>query len=789
MGNAYNGTAGTGTVVSSSSSGAVSSGGSYVGGLIGLDHGTSVTSSYSGGSVSGDGFVGGLVGSSLSPINDVYSTASVVASGGPVGGLVGEDYYGCVIHNAYSSGTVSGTSEVGALVGRDLGSINNSFWDTTTSGITSSTGGVGSGSDTGVTPATTAQLESQTFILANAPTSPTWDFTNVWTSNGGTTAPQLIGLPQNLPTGSNDLLSGTAYSDSGETYSAGTLVDLIFDGSVLGSTTTSGTGTFSFTINSNDLSSGVLLTNPANDGSSFYQANSPASSINGIDIWGATLRVTADTSSNAALKLVAGNLTSSSGINYAVSGANLSTAAGVSVNILSGYTLDGNITAAGTGSFTTNSGTVLSGSTNVTLSGSTVTLSGAASLTGTLTVTSTTGQILLTGFGSIYNPNTAAGVTLNSAGAVVLSDSDLSLNGGNFSATGTGYVSNYDANGDPNGIDLFDSTIDAGGGNITLTGAAGYTTGDSGVTSGLGVAIGTDGEVPMALRTSGNGDLTINGTSSQSDTSQEDFFGVSIYTNSGESSNMITVANGTLSITGTVTHGATTTFGEGAGASFGGVKIGGGSEVQATGSGNVTIIGTASGTSVDGLIGADVTNSTVSTVDGTLTLQGTVAGTSAIASVGVGVVNSAEVQSTGAGSVTVTGNSTASTSSFNSGVYIDNASLASSGSSGLAVTGNAGTVVGATDVALNGNEYNPFSAGIFLNNGASLTATNTGSVRLTGTGGPNDSTAPLDAYGGDYGVYFDPFAEINTQVTSSGGGISIAGTGGTGPGSSYNGGI
>jgi hypothetical protein len=45
-----------------------------------------------------------------------------------------------------------------------------------------------------VTGATTTQLESQTYILANAPTLPTWNFATVWTTYGGTETPQLIGL-------------------------------------------------------------------------------------------------------------------------------------------------------------------------------------------------------------------------------------------------------------------------------------------------------------------------------------------------------------------------------------------------------------------------------------------------------------------------------------------------------------------------------------------------------------------------------------------------------------------
>lgn len=118
-----------------------------------------------------------------------------------MGGLEGENYYGGVAHNTYSTGTVIGSGEVGALVGRNLATIDNSFWDADTSGITSSSGGVGSGNDVGVLPATTAQLESESYILANAPVSPTWNFDSVWTTNNGTSTPRLIGVPQSVGLG------------------------------------------------------------------------------------------------------------------------------------------------------------------------------------------------------------------------------------------------------------------------------------------------------------------------------------------------------------------------------------------------------------------------------------------------------------------------------------------------------------------------------------------------------------------------------------------------------------
>jgi filamentous hemagglutinin family protein len=212
MGNANAGTQGTGSISGISVTGTIVGGGNYVGGLAGFDHGTAVDLSYTAGSVSGSGFVGGLEGSTLSQVSNSYSTASV-NGGDVVGGLIGENYYGGTLHNTYSSGSVTGTSETGGLVGRELGSVNNSFWDTTTSGITTSAAGIGS---------TTSQLETQSYILANSPVSPTWDFTSIWTTNGDTTLPQLIALPSGSSgSGGSSGGSGGTGGSSGGSGSAG----------------------------------------------------------------------------------------------------------------------------------------------------------------------------------------------------------------------------------------------------------------------------------------------------------------------------------------------------------------------------------------------------------------------------------------------------------------------------------------------------------------------------------------------------------------------------------------
>jgi hypothetical protein len=103
--------------------------GSAVGGLVGLSEGT-VTSSYSSGSVTGDWMVGGLVG-----MND-HGTVS----------------------NSYSTGSVTGNWNVGGLVGDNYGTTSNSFWDTETSGQSTSGGGTGKN--------TTEMKEITTFSIA-----------------------------------------------------------------------------------------------------------------------------------------------------------------------------------------------------------------------------------------------------------------------------------------------------------------------------------------------------------------------------------------------------------------------------------------------------------------------------------------------------------------------------------------------------------------------------------------------------------------------------------------------
>jgi hypothetical protein len=165
----------TGYVINSYSNGNVT--GEYrVGGLAGSSSGT-VLNSYSSGNVIGNSSVGGLFGVNMGSVNNSHSTCGVVGLD-DVGGLVGYIYYGTVsnsystgnvtgfsdvgglvglngwesewgggstVNDSYSTGNVNGNQNVGGLVGRNVGTstVNNSFWDTETSGQSTSAGGTG----------------------------------------------------------------------------------------------------------------------------------------------------------------------------------------------------------------------------------------------------------------------------------------------------------------------------------------------------------------------------------------------------------------------------------------------------------------------------------------------------------------------------------------------------------------------------------------------------------------------------------------------------------------------
>ena len=152
-----------GVIVSSFASGYVSgtTGESRAGGLVGQNY-HFIRGSYATGSVSGGTMVGGLVGSSSTGgrIISSYAAGSVSGDYG-VGGLQGFNHGKSVVIGSYATGRVSGGDAIGGFLGWDYESIQttDSYWDIETSGQTQ---GVGSGPVSRAEGRTTSELQTPT---------------------------------------------------------------------------------------------------------------------------------------------------------------------------------------------------------------------------------------------------------------------------------------------------------------------------------------------------------------------------------------------------------------------------------------------------------------------------------------------------------------------------------------------------------------------------------------------------------------------------------------------------
>jgi filamentous hemagglutinin family protein len=208
--------------------GSVFGNGSNVGGLVGQVTNGTVQDSSSTASVTGLSNIGGLVGTVQNgTLENVYSTGSVtgtiINSSAFAGGLVGNVFDSATLTNTYASGRVQGYTATGGLIGGTFLStitFNNSYWDVSSTGQTSSASG-----GTAIT-STNARNQS---------TYNGFDFANTWVMFEGDTRPmlrseysttvftphalQLIGmnLAGNYRLGSN-LDLGTALVASGNGY-------------------------------------------------------------------------------------------------------------------------------------------------------------------------------------------------------------------------------------------------------------------------------------------------------------------------------------------------------------------------------------------------------------------------------------------------------------------------------------------------------------------------------------------------------------------------------------------
>lgn len=147
---------------------------SYVGGMVGKNLGI-IENSFVGGSsvitaTSAGVYPAGLVGlnGSTGVIRNTYSAATVAS---PVlgAGLVGNHDTGGTVTNSYSVGAVTGILNKG-LTATGAGTVNDSFWDTQTSGTTASQSGTGK---------TTSEMQSIS-TFSGWSISDMWSVSNAW---------------------------------------------------------------------------------------------------------------------------------------------------------------------------------------------------------------------------------------------------------------------------------------------------------------------------------------------------------------------------------------------------------------------------------------------------------------------------------------------------------------------------------------------------------------------------------------------------------------------------------
>ncbi|MES2535016.1 MAG: filamentous hemagglutinin N-terminal domain-containing protein [Pseudomonadota bacterium] len=262
-----------GTITNAYATGDVSAAGPNAGGLVGFNSNSTISKAYATGSVTGTTIVGGLVGYGFGAISDAYATGTVTGTGNYVGGLLGYNDIGHTVTNAYATGSVSGLGNVGGLVGRNLGTVSNSYWNTETSGQVT---GIGTGTTTGSTGYTSAQMMSAAsytgFDVAN-----TGGSSAVWRIYEGSTTPWLKWFLAPLTVTANS----QTISYDGLPYSGGNGVTYSVAPSpapsgvpVYGGTSQSGVNPGSYTITASGLSSvqqgydisyvnGVLTIDPA----------------------------------------------------------------------------------------------------------------------------------------------------------------------------------------------------------------------------------------------------------------------------------------------------------------------------------------------------------------------------------------------------------------------------------------------------------------------------------------------------------------------------------------------
>ncbi len=186
-------------------------GGSFnIGGLAGRNISGAIQKSYSIVSVTGTSTLGGIVGLNNGLLENCYALGTVDGNS-EIGGLVGKNDNTGVVRYAYATAAVSATlTTIGGLVGTGAGVVQNSYWNTEESGISTSAGG---------TPLTSGELRMSSSISG-------WDFVNTWDIFEDQTYPFLRVFSEDSIPGLIRFLGGDG--SSGDPYHVTTPISLSF---------------------------------------------------------------------------------------------------------------------------------------------------------------------------------------------------------------------------------------------------------------------------------------------------------------------------------------------------------------------------------------------------------------------------------------------------------------------------------------------------------------------------------------------------------------------------------
>ena len=304
-------------------------------------------------------------------------------------------------------------------------------------------------------------------------------------------------------------------------------------------------------------------------------------------------------------------------------------------------------------------------------------------------------------------------------------------------------------NGTFDGVTLTGTSVTtSGSGNISLTGHGGVQAGPG----SSGIRVQTSSTVQSTLTGATAGSVTLTGTGHGASLSR----GIILV-----STSLVTSVSGAIAITG---QGSTTATAD----SNYGIQIAGGGDITSTGTGanaaTIILSGTGGvGTGSNLGFFTSGSGSNITTVDGVLSIIGQ-GGSSATGSAQEGVViwTNALVESTGSGTVTITG--TAGQGTFtNRGIDLQDSSIVrSTGSGDILMVGTANTA-----------SADSSAFGLFLDSGALVTTTGTGNLTLRGIGGGTSGSS-------NSGVKIGASTPAASVSSTNSGSITVQGKAGIG---------